>query len=132
MFKVVNDKLQALFTLLRLNAEEMLDEIAATMADIEEEREFVREGVDLISNICSIDEENARRLIKADTAAKAATARKPKTPEANKICSEILNFRSAADSSAVGFDEEEAPISLLDVVMQWVDTQRSNNSGKGA
>lgn len=116
---MVSQKLQELFTMLRHCAEEMLDEIMATAADVEEEEQILREGIDLISNICSINEEETRALIVADTAARAATARKPQTPEADKIISGVLGSRAAEapEGSPVGSN-----LSLVDVVLDWAET----------
>lgn len=116
---MLSEKLQELFTMLRHCAEEMLDEIMVTAASIEEEEQILREGVELISNICSINEEETRQLIVADTAARAATARKPQTPEADKIISAALGSRAAEvpEETPVGSN-----LSLVDIVLDWADS----------
>ena len=116
---MVSQKLQELFTMLRYNAEEMLDEIMLTMSTIEEEEELVREGVALIANICSINDEKARQLIVADTARRRATARNPQTPEADKIASEALGSQSGSDDTDLG------NLSLVDIVTDWAEANRN-------
>ena len=121
---MVSQKLQELFTMLRHCAEEMLDEIMVTAADVEEEEQILREGIDLISNICLINNEEAEKLIAADSAARAATARKPQHPEADKVISGVLGSRAAEapEGSSVGSN-----LSLVDVVIDWAEANRKYN-----